>query len=234
MLSIFNKIKEKKNRADSPLWMYIWVCISSLLVKARPHSSHLYGFSPVCKRTCILRARDVVNAKEQTSHTYGLSPVCMRMWVFKPLRRVKSLAHNRHLYFSPSLMKRSFTCSRARNVNIAEKGKVPGALVLPPMCESTCFWKLPNHVNSRSHSSHLYGLLLLWMSRWRWRSLGRVNDITQKLHWNGFSLPGFSDSSMAEVESRVGDWKGSSKNEVCRECRDEESSEGGNNIGVRG
>lgn len=30
------------------------------------------------------------------------------------------------------------------------------------------------------------------------------------------------------------DWKGFFKNEVCRECRDEELLEGGNNIGVCG
>lgn len=48
-------------------------------LKARGHTAHAYGFSPVCILSCFRRVPPSAKAFQQNRHAYGRSPVWIRM-----------------------------------------------------------------------------------------------------------------------------------------------------------
>ena len=48
-----------------------------------PHTSHLYGFTPVCVRMCMAKACFLPNDLPQMSQQCDFTPVCVRMCVVK-------------------------------------------------------------------------------------------------------------------------------------------------------
>ena len=51
-----------------------------MLANDLPHSLHLYGFSPVCVRTCLVKFILHLNFLPHSLHSNGFSPVCVRIW----------------------------------------------------------------------------------------------------------------------------------------------------------
>lgn len=60
-----------------PTCVFLWVLRAELCRNACPHSSQMYGFSPVWIRKCDVRSFDCEKAFAQNLHLYGFSPVCV-------------------------------------------------------------------------------------------------------------------------------------------------------------
>lgn len=119
-------------------------CILMLhfLVNVLPHTSHLYGFSPVCVRRCLVSWLFLANAVSQTSHLYGLSAACVR-WCFVRPPFLDSLAPcTSHLYGS--------SLAYGRRPIVKESGNGFSAV-----CVRRCVVKLQSELNDMPHTSHL-------------------------------------------------------------------------------
>src|SRR6218665_1050266 len=76
----------------------MWRCRLLLSRKDLSQESHLYGFSMVCVRKCLLSLLGSLNDFSQSVHLYGLSSVWFLMCLFNLVIVEKAFSHNSHLY----------------------------------------------------------------------------------------------------------------------------------------
>ena len=86
----------------SPVWRVWWTVWLAFWLKAFPNTSHLYGLSPVWIIRWFWRCVFCLKQWPHTLHLYGLSPVWTLWWTWRDVFRLKQQPHISHLYgFSP-------------------------------------------------------------------------------------------------------------------------------------
>ena len=122
-----------------------WLCCVNALL----HCVHLYGLTPLCIRSCVLRISSRVNALLQCVQLYGLTPLCIRSCAFRwPCLCKMPCLQCVHLYGLTPLCIRSCTLRRSSRVNaLLQCVQLYG---LTPLCIRSCVLRTSSRVNALS------------------------------------------------------------------------------------
>ena len=144
----------------SHLYGFVPVCTLTWLFRvpdspnAFPHTWHLYGFSPLWILLCTARCSDFLNRLSQTLHSNGLSPEWISLWVIRLRLHWKHFPHSVHLY----LLLWPIICCLRYDWQWNRFSHWVHEYQLSSVCLLLCLLKWDLSVNRLSHTVHTYGL----------------------------------------------------------------------------
>ena len=191
-------------------WVFNW----NPSQKRFGHSLQTYGFTPLCRRTCIskcplwlnffsqiLQTSQVpslcnssrcrfscpnhVKRSEQCLHEYGFASVWIRKWDFRSMFVLNIFTQKGHRYGLLSVCTLRLCFSKPLD---SQKLLLHSEHLygLSPVWTLVCLFRCPEWLNSLSHTWHLYSLTPLWILLCCTRWFDLINSLLQTAHSNVF------------------------------------------------